>query len=103
MIFACEPSFNRIRVSIFCQIGTGGKVKGERIKVKGERKKDGLTAQGQNRQGVKSALDSWLMGKLNSASYPVDQELYNQLNSLLPNEASLPTDMGFDMIPNVGI
>jgi hypothetical protein len=43
------------------------------------------------------------MGKLNSASYPVDQELYNQLNSLLPNEASLPTDMSFDMIPNVGI
>ncbi len=43
------------------------------------------------------------MGKLNSASYPVDQKLYNPVNSLLPNEASLPTDMGFDILPNVGI
>jgi hypothetical protein len=43
------------------------------------------------------------MGKLNSASYPVDQKLDNQFNSLLPNEASLPADMDFDMIPNVGI
>ena len=52
---------------------------------------------------IKSALDSWLIGKLNSASYPVDQKLDNQVNSLLPNEASLPPDMVFDMIPNVGI
>ena len=56
-----------------------------------------------NRQGVKSALDSWLMGKLNSVSYPVDQKIDNQINSLLPNEASLPADRVFDMIPNVSI
>ena len=43
------------------------------------------------------------MGKLNSATYPVDQKLDKQFNSLLPNEASLPTDMDFDMIPNVNI
>jgi hypothetical protein len=54
-------------------------------------------------EGVKSALDSWLMGKLNFASYPVDQKLYIQVNSLMPNEANLPSDMIFDMIPNVGI
>jgi hypothetical protein len=43
------------------------------------------------------------MGKLISASYPLDQKLDNLVNSLLPNEANLPTDMVFDMIPNVGI
>ena len=43
------------------------------------------------------------MEKLNSALYPVDQKLDNQFDLLLPNEASLPTDMDFDMIPNVGI
>jgi hypothetical protein len=44
-----------------------------------------------------------LIGKLNSASYPVDQKLDNQFNSLLPKEAGLPTDRVIDMIPNVGI
>ena len=33
-------------------------------------------------ENIKSALDSWLMGKLISASYPVDQKLDNLVNSL---------------------
>ena len=48
---------------------------------------------------------SWLLvdGKNKFCTYLVDQKLDNQVNSLLSNEGSLPPDMVFDMIPNVGI
>ena len=48
---------------------------------------------------------SWLLvdGEIKFCTYLVDPKLDNQVNSLLLNEGSLPPDMVFDRIPNVGI